>query len=205
MTLLRDITSGDRPKVLERLRTSPDLARQAVAKGATRAVSQPYFLKTIFHYVYAGDTALHVAAAAHDATVARALVEHGAALDAVNRMGAAPLHYAADAGPGSPYWNADAQRAIVEYLIEAGADPNAGDKRGVAPLHRAVRTRNGPAVRALLEHGANPRLANGNGSTPLDLATQNTGRGGSGSAAAKAQQAEIIALLRRLTENDQVS
>lgn len=168
-----------------------------MAKGATRAISQPYFLKTIVHYVYAGDTALHVAAAAHDATLARALVTHGAALDARNRMGAAPLHYAADAAPGSPYWDENAQRAIVEYLIEAGADPNASDKRGVAPIHRAVRTRNAPAVRALIAGGANPRLANGNGSTPLQLATQTTGRGGSGSAAAKAQQIEIIALLRR--------
>jgi hypothetical protein len=50
-------------------------------------------------------------------------------------------------------------------------------------------------VEALLEVGADPRRKNGNGSTPLDLASQTTGRGGSGSEAAKAQQAEILRLL----------
>jgi hypothetical protein len=36
----------------------------------------------------------------------------------------------------------------------------------------------------------------GKGSTPILLATQNTGRGGTGSVAAKVQQAEILRLLR---------
>lgn len=76
-----------------------------------------------------------------------------------------------------------------------GADPNAIDKSGVAPLHRAVRNRCAAAVRALIDGGADPRTPNKNGSTPLLLATQNTGRGGSGSAAAKAQQKEILRLL----------
>jgi hypothetical protein len=66
---------------------------------------------------------------------------------------------------------------------------------GVAPLHRAVRNRCSAAVRALIDGGADPRAPNRNGSTPLLLATQNTGRGGSGSAEAKAQQKEILRLL----------
>jgi hypothetical protein len=40
-------------------------------------------------------------------------------------------------------------------------------------------------------------LTNKSGSTALRLATMNTGRGGSGSAEAKAEQAAIIALLGR--------
>jgi hypothetical protein len=67
----------------------------------------------------------------------------------------------------------------------------------VTPLHRAVRTRCAAAVRALLDGGADPLRANGNGSTPLKLATQTTGRGGSGSPAAKAQQEQIVQLLQR--------
>src|SRR5437660_1594252 len=63
------------------------------------------------------------------------------------------------------------------------------------PLHRAVRTRSAAAVRTLLEHGADPRRPNANGSTPSLLATQTTGRSGSGSPEAKAEQARIIALL----------
>lgn len=80
-------------------------------------------------------------------------------------------------------------------LIRAGADPDAVDKSGVAPLHRAVRTRCGPAVQALLDGGADPMLANKSGSTPMKLATQATGRGGSGSPDAKAQQALIVEVL----------
>jgi ankyrin repeat protein len=62
-------------------------------------------------------------------------------------------------------------------------------------LHRAVRTRSAAAVEALLAGGAEPRGRNGNGSTPLHLAVQNTGRGGSGSPASREQQREIILLL----------
>jgi ankyrin repeat protein len=50
-------------------------------------------------------------------------------------------------------------------------------------------------VRALLENGADPRLRNKRGSTPLHLAVQNTGRSDSGAVAAKDQQRQIIGLL----------
>jgi ankyrin repeat protein len=92
-------------------------------------------------------------------------------------------------------WNPRAQAAVVACLIEAGADPNALDKSGVAPLHRAVRTRCTGAVRALLAGGADPRLRNRSGATPRDLASATTGRGGTGSAEAKKEQAEILRLL----------
>jgi hypothetical protein len=84
---------------------------------------------------------------------------------------------------------------VIAALIAAGADPNAADKSGVTPLHRAVRTRCTAAVRALLDGGADPKRTNKSGSTPMKLATQPTGRGGSGSTDAKAQQALIVELL----------
>ena len=93
-----------------------------------------------------------------------------------------------------------AQAKTVALLIQSGADPNTKDMSGVAPLHRAVRTRCAAAVEALLAGGADPRLANKTGSTPLQLAGQPTGRGGSGSVDAKAQQAEILRLLARVSE-----
>ena len=74
---------------------------------------------------------------------------------------------------------------------------NAIDKSGVAPLHRAVRNRCAAAAKALLLGGADPRALNRSGSTPMLLATQNTGRGGSGSPEAKAQQKEILRLLKK--------
>jgi ankyrin repeat protein len=58
-----------------------------------------------------------------------------------------------------------------------------------------VRTRGATAASALLESGADARLPNKSGSTPLHLAVQNTGRGGSASKAAVAAQREIIQLL----------
>ena len=135
------------------LAASPALAMACFAEGATRHDANAHFIDAIRHYVYAGDTALHVAAAAY-------------------------------------------RDAMARELIAAGADPNATDKSGVAPLHRAVRTRCAAAVKALIAGGADPRRPNKNGSTPLRLAMQTTGRGGSGSPAAKAEQAQIVALLR---------
>jgi hypothetical protein len=50
-------------------------------------------------------------------------------------------------------------------------------------------------VRSLLESGADPTGKNKSGSTPLQLANQTTGRSGSGSPEARAQQQRIVALL----------
>jgi hypothetical protein len=66
---------------------------------------------------------------------------------------------------------------------------------GVTPLHRAVRNRCAAAVQALLAAGADRRRKNGSGSTPAQLAKVTSGRGGTGSPEAKAQQAEILRLL----------
>ena len=68
-------------------------------------------------------------------------------------------------------------------------------------MHRAVRTRCAAAVKALLEGGADPRRKNKHGSTPMLLATRNTGRGGSGSREAKAQQERIVRLLQEHIDN----
>ena len=69
------------------------------------------------------------------------------------------------------------------------------DKSGVAPLHRAVRSRCTDAVSALISHGADPRLRNRSGSSPLHLAVQTTGKSNSGSDAATTEQGRIITLL----------
>lgn len=172
------------------------LAAAILKTGASRQSPKPYFFDAILHYVYAGDTVLHVAAAAYREDVARRLISLGADPRAKNRRGDAPLHYAVDGGPGAPHWDPAAQAAMIGLLLQAGADPNDGDKGGVTPLHRAVRNRCAAAVRALLEGGADVRRKNRNGSTPLLLATMTTGRGGSGSPEAKAQQQEILRLLK---------
>jgi len=188
---IRLVVSGDIDELSRRLAADPALATAAAEVGATRTGAANFFFSDIAHYLYAGDTALHMAAAAFRRPVAELLVSRGADCRARNRNGAQPLHYAADANR----WDPAAQAETIEYLLSVGADPNAVDKNGAAPLHRAVRTRSLPAVRALLDGGANPKAPNKAGSTPLHLAVQPTGRGGSGSEQAREQQAGIIKLL----------
>jgi len=195
LELFRAIAARDAPTSSRLLRESPALAREALTVGASLQSPAPYFLELIGHYVYAGDTALHVESAAHHLEAARRLLALGASPNAKNRRGAAPLSYAADGAPGRPHHDPAAQAGIVALLIEAGASVNALDKSGVAPLHRAVRTRSSGAVRALLQHGADPLLRNASGSTPLHLAVQDTGRSGAGSAEARSEQRAVIELL----------
>ena len=125
-------------------------------------------------------------------------MELGADVAATNRRGAQPLHYAVDGGPTAARWDPDAQRATVLCLVELGADPNATDKNGTTPLLRAIRNRCAPAVAVLLESGADPNARNKRGSTAMQLAKGTTGKGGSGSPAAREQQQEIIRLLEAL-------
>lgn len=193
-TLMRAIASRDDATIQDLLLTHPTIATARLGSGATRDDSLTDFLSDVARHVYAGDTALHVAGAAHQPITARRLIDLGARVAAQNRLGATALHYSADGRPGNPTWDPAAQSATIALLIAHGSDPNAGDKRGVTPLHRAVRTRSAAAVRALLDGGADAQRRSRAGSTPVMLATQQTGRSGSGSPAAKAQQAEILSL-----------
>ena len=191
LDFVRVVVDGDVDQLSRRLAARPALATTSSDAGATRRDASTLFFAEIAHYLYAGDTALHMAAAAFRRPAAKLLIAYGADCRARNRRGAEPLHYAADANR----WNPTAQAETIEYLISMGADPNAVDSGDVTPLHRAVRTRSLPAVRALLDGGAKPRQPNKAGSTPLHLAVQTTGRGGSGSPQARQQQAGIVRLL----------
>lgn len=194
-TLIGSFIAGDDAAAGRMLLGSPALAKARFQAGATRAAAKKYFIEEIKHHIYAGDTALHIAAAAYREAVVRTLLAMGADVHAKNRRGAEPLHYAVDGIPGWTTWDPSAQAATVACLIAGGADPNAIDKGGVTPLHRAVRNRCADAVRALLAGGADVRRRNNSGSTPMQLAGQNTGRGGSGTPEAKQQQDEIVRLL----------
>jgi ankyrin repeat protein len=187
MELIQAIVIGDTSQVTKLLSAHPHLAHLGLLTES--------FSQEIVHQLYAGDTGLHVAAAAFHVNIAATLLTNGADIGAKNRRGAEALHYASDSGPMKRTWNPEAQENIITFLIKSGANPNAVDKCSVSPLHRAVRTRSTDAVRALLAGGAEVRIKNDNGSTPLHLAVQNTGRGGSGTPASKAHQISIIELL----------
>ena len=169
---MRTIAAGDGDAAAHALDATPELAMAQIVVGASRATPEEFFLEGCGAYVYAGHTALHVAAAAYDTDLARALVVAGADLRARNRRGAEPLHEAVNGAPGSPRWDPPRQAAVIAYLIEAGADPDALAAGGVTPLHRAVRNRCSAAVRVLLEAGADPRRPNDAGSTAATLARQ---------------------------------
>jgi hypothetical protein len=194
--LVDAIVSGDDKLFATLLGQSPALAAECFSQGATRQDPASNFLEEIGHNIYAGDTALHFAAAAYRKQFASRLIKSGANIAARNRRRAEPLHSAAKGNPSSPRWDPAAQAATIVFLIEAGADPNAQNMDGAAPLHIAVRTRCAAAVKALLANGADPALRNKSGSTPMQLALLTTGRGGSGSEEAKAQQQEILLLLQ---------
>lgn len=193
--LVAAIVAHDSSAVGRLIAASPRLATASFPVGATRAEAKSNFVEAVGRYIYAGDTALHFAAAGYKAEIVRTLIAAGADVRARNRRKDEPLHAAACGNPGSPFWNPAAQAATIVCLVEAGADPNAMNMDGATPLHKAVRTRCALAVRTLLSCGADPRLANKNGSTPMLLAGLTTGRGGSGSVESKEQQQEIVRIL----------
>lgn len=187
--LIMGIVSDDRAVVKRLLALDPDLVRTAVPCAR--------FEPGIRHWIYAGDSPLHVAAAAHGPDCVELLLDAGAVADAASpHRGARPLHYAADGSPESDASASDRQVQTLALLIRSGANVRAGDKNGATPLHRAVRARCVAATRFLLAAGSDATLRNRPGSTAFHLAVQNTGRSGSGTAAAKSAQREIIRAFR---------
>lgn len=165
------------------------------AAHARRLAARDQQVEAIPHWLYVGDSGLHLAAAALQVGSARVLLASGADPNAANRRGATPLHYTCDPRPrGGGAWNPPAQEALIRLLARHGAEIDRPDRGGATPLHRAVRARSAAAVRQLLELGAEPncRLKQ-RSSTPLHLATQPTGAGAT--AGSLAEQLQIIGLL----------
>jgi Ankyrin repeats (many copies)/Ankyrin repeat len=193
--LVAAIVAHDSAAVDGFITASPQLATESFPEGATRAEAKANFVEAIRRNIYAGDTALHFAAASYQPEMVQKLIAAGADLRARNRRKDEPLHAASCGSPGSHFWNPAAQAATIVCLVESGADPNAINMDGATPLHKAVRTRSAIAVRTLLDCGADPRQKNKSGSTPMLLAQYHTGKSGSGSPEAKAQQQEIVRIL----------
>ena len=185
-TLLQSIVDDDQRTVSKLLAADRSLVSRRINEARL------YDAK-IFHWLYVGDTALHLAAAGYRVEIVRQLLDAGAdANAAMNHRRSTPLHYAADGYIVGPAWNPKLQEQTINCLLAAGANIHAQDKNGASALHRAVRTRCALATNTLLKAGADPTLKNKPGSTPFHLAVQNTGRGGSGAEEAKAAQQEII-------------
>ena len=110
-----------------------------------------------------GLTALHWAARNGDIETAVVLLDAGADLAAVTRIGShTPLHVASKFGSG----------VVVETLLAAGADPNAMTTTGATSLHLSAASGDIKAVRALLAYQANINVREaGWGQTPLMFAS----------------------------------
>jgi hypothetical protein len=184
--MLAAITDDNRRAVEELLKADGGLALRLIRKAKL-------YDSKIFHWIYVGDTALHLAAAGYRVEIVRLLLAVGADPNAAqNGRRSSPLHYAADGFIIGPAWDPARQVATIRRLLDNGANIHLQDKNGATPLHRAVRTRCAGAVRCLLQAGSDPKMPNKSGSTPFHLAVQNTGRGGTGAAAAVSAQREII-------------
>lgn len=185
-TILKAILADDRSEVKKLLEANSRLATSLIKTARL-------YQSKIVHWIYVGDTVLHLAAAGYRVEIVELLLAAGADPNsAMNHRQSGPLHYAADGYLKNPDRNEKRQVDTIGALLDAGAEINAQDKNGAAPLHRAVRTRSAAAVKYLLERGADAKLRNKPGSTPFHLAVQNTGHGGTGAEAAKAAQRQII-------------
>ena len=95
--------------------------------------------------------------------VARALLDHGAYVNAEDNQGRTPLHRVFGAGGYSDEDRFD----VAQLLVERGANVNARDKCEETPLHLAPYALKLKLVRMLVDHGANVNAKNSHGQTPL--------------------------------------
>jgi ankyrin repeat protein len=117
----------------------------------------------------AGVIPVWMAAAAGHLDIVKLLHQHGADLTIVNEVGETMLHAAAGSIAG------EADLPVLEYLLSKGLDVNATQQYNVPPLIVAVFRRSVAAVQLLLEHGADPSIADSTyGCTALHHAAQDS-------------------------------
>jgi ankyrin repeat protein/mono/diheme cytochrome c family protein len=109
----------------------------------------------------ANSTLLHHAAGFGRLDTMTWLIDAGAAVNATNRRGSTPLHWAIH------------DEAKVRHLLARGASVNARQAEGRTPLYQAATLGNGyPILRLLLDHGADSNSRIANKRTPLMAAAE---------------------------------
>ncbi len=187
LRLLAATEDDDRRQVKKWLKANAALATAPVAHDTL-------YEREIVHWLYKGDTALHLAAAGYRLEIVRLLLAAGANANAAqNRRRSGPLHYAADGFITGPAWDEKRQVKTIACLLDAGAAIDTQDANAATALHRATRTQCAAAVEYLLHVGSDPTTRNKTGATAFHLAVQHTGRGGTGTDEAKMAQQQIIA------------
>src|SRR5438045_8568864 len=98
--ILTGILDDDRPRVKKLLKADPRLATCLI--DAARL-----YESKILHWIYVGDTALHLAAAGYRVELVRLLLAAGADPNSTtNHRHSGPLHYPTDGYIKAPDWNA---------------------------------------------------------------------------------------------------
>jgi ankyrin repeat protein/mono/diheme cytochrome c family protein len=137
--LIAAVRAGNRPEIERQIAASPE-AVQGKDDG--------------------GSTALHHAAGYGPLGNVELLIDKGADVNAKNRRGSTPLHWAIH------------DKAKVRLLLSKGAAVNARQAQGRTPLYLTAMLGDGvPIMRLLFSAGADPNLASANGQTPLMMAS----------------------------------
>ena len=126
-----------------------------LAKGETADILRKHGGKT--GAWFDADKSIHKAASAGHIEAVKQHLAAGTDLNAKNKYGSTPLHYAAN-------------KEIAELLIAEDANVNEKDDNGSTPLHFAAV--NGPKVivELLIANGADVNAKDEDGGTPLDVA-----------------------------------
>ena len=149
--LLLAAVAPDAPVADAAMRGDREAVRALVSRGADVNAAQGD-----------GMTALHWAADLGDADMAAILVQGGARVNAVTRLGAfTALHLAAES----------AHANVVKVLLDAGADPMAASTLGgEMPIHFAAQGGSVEALAAMLDRGADVDARSTSGQTPIMFA-----------------------------------
>jgi ankyrin repeat protein len=142
-TLLTAASRGDLPQVQKLLRDGSDPNEHTAG----------------------GKTALHYAAQSKNVSVAQALIQAGANVNAEATGDVTPLMLSVDMAFGQP--------EISLALIRAGADVNLADVNGDTALIIAATESSDEVFQTLLERGANPNARGLNGETALHYVAMN--------------------------------
>lgn len=134
-----------------------DLFGDITAEDVTQLVRAGADVNLLYRYVFNlqmqtdGTTPLHHA---KSASVAEALIAHGANVNAEDHKGLTPIYHMRSV-------------AIAEVLVAHGADVNGTHPKGVTPLHHHIE--NPSFAQALITLGADANAWDCNGVTPLHL------------------------------------